>query len=332
MKKCPKCDSPVDDGMKKCNVCGFVFDTEDAAEKDTNVQSEEVEGDLSTNENVETVEDDNASSEKPEESVSAETLNQTMLYNEKRKFRLDKRSMIEIAGGAVIVVLAICLIVTAGNLKKYKSDYEGRSEYVLVLEDQKKQLENTNQELTDKNSELQKTIDELENSAEKQLISIRNAYEAKEWSEVIELADALHKEHNGTAEDKEAQKLAKTSKEKIAEAKRQAEKKEKQGYNTGITYNQLARTPDDYEGEKVKFSGEVVQVIEGSSSVQIRLAVNDDYDTILLGEYDSDIVSSRILEDDHITIYGTSIGTISYESTMGATITIPGVQIEKIDQ
>ena len=86
-------------------------------------------------------------------------------------------------------------------------------------------------------------------------------------------------------------------------------------------------------GKKVKFSGKVVQVIEGSGDdVQIRLAVNDDYDTILFGQYSSDIVSSRVLEDDYITIYGMSVGTISYESTMGGTITIPGVYIDKIEQ
>ena len=88
----------------------------------------------------------------------------------------------------------------------------------------------------------------------------------------------------------------------------------------------------DFKGKKVKFTGKVVQVIEGSGSIQIRLAVNDNYDTILFGQYDSSIVGSRVLEDDHITIYGTSAGTISYQSTMGGTITIPGVSIEKIDQ
>lgn len=56
------------------------------------------------------------------------------------------------------------------------------------------------------------------------------------------------------------------------------------------------------------------------------------YDTILLGGYDSSIVSSRVLEDDEITIYGTSMGLISYQSTMGGTITIPAVRIDKIDQ
>ena len=72
--------------------------------------------------------------------------------------------------------------------------------------------------------------------------------------------------------------------------------------------------------------------MEGDGTVQIRLAVDDDYDTILLGEYESSIVSSRVLEDDYITIYGISAGTITYQSTMGGNITIPGVVIEKIDQ
>lgn len=72
--------------------------------------------------------------------------------------------------------------------------------------------------------------------------------------------------------------------------------------------------------------------MENGGTVKIRLAVNDNYDTVIYGQYDSSIVSSRVLEDDHITIYGISAGTISYEATSGAQITIPGISIEKIDQ
>lgn len=103
-------------------------------------------------------------------------------------------------------------------------------------------------------------------------------------------------------------------------------------YRYQITYDNLARTPDDYQGKKVKFYGKVLQVMEGDGEIQIRLAVNDDYDTVLYGAYDSSIVSSRVLEDDEITIYGTSAGLISYDSTMGGKITIPAVLIDKIDQ
>ena len=144
---------------------------------------------------------------------------------------------------------------------------------------------------------------------------------------------------NDTKQSKEIEELAakkkaeeEAQKAKEEQARREQEEKEKRGYDTGITYNQLARTPDDYEGEKVKFSGKVLQVMEGSSDVQIRLAVNGDYDKVVYGTYDKTIVSSRILEDDYITIMGTSGGLLTYESTMGASITIPSISIDKIER
>lgn len=187
-------------------------------------------------------------------------------------------------------------------------------------------------ELVDANAELTSKNDELENGAKKQLVDIKNAYEKGEWQTVIDLTAKLHEKYNGTEEDKAAQEMASASQKKIDEEKAAKAAEEARGYETGITYDQLARTPDDFMGEKVKFYGKVIQVIEGSGGIQIRLAVDDNYDTVLLGEYDSSIVSSRVLEDDYITIYGTSVGTISYKSTMGGTITIPGVLIDKIDQ
>lgn len=111
-----------------------------------------------------------------------------------------------------------------------------------------------------------------------------------------------------------------------------AEEEEKKGFDTGITYDQLARNPDDYFFEKVKFRGEVIQVMEGDGITQIRLAVNDNYDTVLFAEFDSSVVDSRILEDDTITIMGFSTGLMTYESTMGGQISIPGVSIEKIER
>ena len=73
-------------------------------------------------------------------------------------------------------------------------------------------------------------------------------------------------------------------------------------------------------------------MIEGDGSVTIRFAVNDDYDKVIIAEYDSSIVSSRVLEDDYITVYGYSLGLYTYEATMGNNITIPSMMIDKIDQ
>jgi len=129
--------------------------------------------------------------------------------------------------------------------------------------------------------------------------------------------------------------LAAAEEEAAAQAAAEAaaqEEREKMGYDTGITYDQLARTPDEYLMEKVKFYGEVIQVIEGDEETEIRLAIDGDYDQVILCGYDASIVSSRVLEDDYITVYGISAGLISYQSTLGGTITIPGVLVEKIDQ
>ncbi|MBR2802309.1 MAG: hypothetical protein IKE21_06930 [Erysipelotrichaceae bacterium] len=128
----------------------------------------------------------------------------------------------------------------------------------------------------------------------------------------------------------QAEKEAEQARKEAEEAEKAA--KEAAGYESGITYDQLARTPDDYEGEKVKFRGKVIQVIEGDDEIQIRLAVNSNYDTVILCGYEPDLVTSRVLEDDIITVYGISVGLFSYQSTLGGTITIPAVWVERIDQ
>lgn len=138
---------------------------------------------------------------------------------------------------------------------------------------------------------------------------------------------AIEEENARLKAEEEAKKKAEEE-----EAKRLAEEEAKKGYDTGITYNQIARTPDDYKGKKVKFKGKVIQVMEGDGEVQIRLAVGGNYDNIIYGVYDSNIVSSRVLEDDYITIMGLSAGLLTYQSTMGGEITIPSMLIEKIDQ
>lgn len=102
-------------------------------------------------------------------------------------------------------------------------------------------------------------------------------------------------------------------------------------YQTGVTYDQLARTPDDYKNKKVALSGEVIQVIEDDGVTEMRLAVNGDYDNVVLADItDSKRGDSHILENDNVTIYGYSAGTTSYESTMGSDITVPYVLLEKV--
>lgn len=102
-------------------------------------------------------------------------------------------------------------------------------------------------------------------------------------------------------------------------------------YDTGITYDDLARNPDDNKFENVTLSGTIIQVLEGASSSQYRLAVDDNYDNIVLIDIPEKLLDSRVLEDDILTIYGESEGTVDYESTMGGDITVPAVTVDKFD-
>lgn len=174
----------------------------------------------------------------------------------------------------------------------------------------------------DSSAQLEDTQAELD-TVKAELSSVETEY--SEYKEKMEPFEEY------SIEDIEQAKKAREEAEK--EKQKQLEEEKKKGYNTGITYSQLARNPEKYEGKKIKFSGKVVQLIEGDGDeIQIRLAVDGDYDTILYCGYNKDIVSSRVLEDDYITIYGSSIGTITYESTMGGQITIPAAWVDKIDQ
>ena len=74
-----------------------------------------------------------------------------------------------------------------------------------------------------------------------------------------------------------------------------------------------------------------MQVIEGDGETQLRIAVNGNYDTILFAAYKSNISSTRVLENDNVTVRGVSAGLITYKSTMGGNISIPSFLIEKID-
>lgn len=194
------------------------------------------------------------------------------------------------------------------------------------------------QAVTDKIDALP-SVNELAGSDEGAIKKARSLYNAltDEQKKLVDLTtltelegklpEVKKKEADAAAAKKKAEDDAKAAAAKKAE-------EERRGYETGITYDQLARTPDNYEDKKVKFYGKVLQVIEGddSSTVNIRLAVGGDYDNVLLGVYSSYTVSSRVLEDDYITVYGTSDGLTTYESTMGGDITIPEVQIDKISQ
>ncbi|MGF2053370.1 hypothetical protein [Vagococcus fluvialis] len=144
---------------------------------------------------------------------------------------------------------------------------------------------------------------------------------------------AIAKEERKKA-DEEAAKIAKEEQEKKEkEAAIQKAKEELAAqYDTGITFDNLARNPDTYKGQKVKFYGKIVQVIKGDNQSQFRFAVDDNYDQMLYIEIsENQLSNNRILDNDYITIKGTSYGEYTYSSTLGGEITVPAVVVDSFE-
>ena len=157
------------------------------------------------------------------------------------------------------------------------------------------QLDTDYEKLKEENEELQAQIEELTNPKT----------DLEESEETGELSDELNTFVNSNMEDVSM-------------------------FRSDVSYDEIARHPNDYDGELLTFSGEVAQVIEGDGTTELRIAVDGDYDDIIYGIYDNRILDSRLLEDDKIQFYGESCGIISYQSTLGATISIPSISIYKI--
>lgn len=345
MKKCVNCNRVFDDNQNFCNECGAVLEA--VAENNENAESDEnSEKSNENNDNTESEENSNESEDdsKYENAVEnendtacsaddslKESNNQTDINTAENNKSNTKKIKKYVVTGCLVcsVVLNVALVSKNNGYKDTITDY---SSQVIILSEQNKALKSANENLQSQYDTLNAENNELKNGASKQLVDIKNAYESGNWQNVVDLAAKLHQSYNGTEEDKQAQTMAQTAQNKIAEQKAAEEAKAKQGYDTGITYDQLARNPDSYVGSKVKFRGKVIQTLEGSGVVNVRIAVNSDYDNIIFGVYDADMVQTRILEDDVVTVYGTSTGLYSYTSTMNATITIPGMDIDRIER
>ena len=104
---------------------------------------------------------------------------------------------------------------------------------------------------------------------------------------------------------------------------------------TTYDYNTIARNPDEYISTYGKYTGQIIQVLEYMNNLKLRVNITLDeygyYDDTIYVTYTLKEGESRLLENDIVTIYGMNMGTISYESVLGATITIPYVDAEYIE-
>ena len=167
---------------------------------------------------------------------------------------------------------------------------------------------------------------------------------SSEVEESIQVEESLaeeREEEERLAREAEEERLAKEEEERLAKEKEEEERLAREAEErwqekldnarTDVTYDNLMRTPDDYFGEIVQYSGTVLQTITGDGIVQQRVALYDDYDKIVLIEYAEELPEVRLLDDDYITFTGMSFGTVTYETVLGAKLEIPSIFVERIN-
>ena len=91
---------------------------------------------------------------------------------------------------------------------------------------------------------------------------------------------------------------------------------------SGVDYNRWNHDEIAVD-TKVRVYGKVLQAMENGKAYTLRVAINDDYDKIILVSIPSEYNNRVIAEDDHITLYGLVKGRQSYETVFKATKTLP---------
>jgi hypothetical protein len=103
---------------------------------------------------------------------------------------------------------------------------------------------------------------------------------------------------------------------------------------TTIDYNQLIKNPEAYRGEKVVYTGQILQIQEsGNFGGFMLLSVTDEgygfwTDNIWV-EFEEKIGAA---EEDIITVYGKITGSEEYETQIGGSTYVPKMQAKYIDE
>lgn len=101
---------------------------------------------------------------------------------------------------------------------------------------------------------------------------------------------------------------------------------------TQIPYKELFRYAESHVGEKIYFRAKIIQVIENNGDFILRANVTPFNhiiwdDTVLLNYNNAPV---RVLEGDIVHFVRVMEGVVTYESTLGARITVPSITVLKL--
>ena len=97
-----------------------------------------------------------------------------------------------------------------------------------------------------------------------------------------------------------------------------------------LTYEDLMESPSSFQGNKVKFKGIVSEVITKENATIIKMAVQGDYNNMIVASFNSDTISSKVNPKDLIKISGTFTGMMKYKDISGREIDMPGIWVDSI--
>lgn len=107
---------------------------------------------------------------------------------------------------------------------------------------------------------------------------------------------------------------------------------DKNNYSNSISYEMLARTPDQYTDKLVIFTGTITQIISVDDKLDgFRMNVDSNSDYNMMVIYPKNIIHFNLLEKDNVTIYAKFMELYTYETVLGSDTTVPLVFANIID-
>lgn len=235
----------------------------------------------------------------------------------------------EINNKIIIAVVVVLLIAAIGSGGKNGTTQTSRS-----TESNAAESASTSKEAEEKKAEAEPATPKVDKKTLEGVVTnasglTNEGYTDESWSAfqtALESAEATVLDETATQDQVDKARTALTDAISALEEK----PKSPDDYQS-IPYDDLARDPDSYSGQDIKITGKVLQVVEGDTETNLRVATDGNYDNVVMVGFDPAILDGkRVLEDDNVTVCGTYIGIYKYQSTLGATISVPGLYGELV--
>lgn len=141
----------------------------------------------------------------------------------------------------------------------------------------------------------------------------------------IEKKEKKKAESNSSVEAK-AEEVKKDAKETIEESSTPSSSEEPfdPASYPSVDFNAWNHDDVDY-ASKLQVTGTVIQAMKSNEGMNLRLAINDDYDQVVLITIEDSDYKDVIAEDDNVTVYGLNAGLTTYKTVMGNEQTIPAM-------